>query len=327
VPTGLGDERPENHPAQGGEHVQALEQLTAPQLGYPVVKPDPEPVLDPLRVRLRPGRRGPAQCRVQRAVALPQNQSVLGPLVQVAVGDELQVDVHRRRPVQRDQQPRLPDVLATISESLDDEQLAALTTGRIDAGFLRAAAAPPGLQLETLLTEPLVAGLPADHRLARHSHIALSELAGEPFVFFPRRRSVLAYDEFIASCRAAGFSPAIVQEASGVSALALVAAGLGVTVVAGSYQALSLDGVRLVPVIGLQLTLQLAWAAGNTNTALPGFLETARQIAGQSLPARLLPGAVLVKDRPEDGGFATEPGSIDPCRAPAPQRNAELSSV
>jgi DNA-binding transcriptional LysR family regulator len=180
-----------------------------------------------------------------------------------------------------------PAIGVTISESFDDEQLAALTAGRIDAGFLRAAAAPPGLYLETLLTEPILAGLPAGHRLARHDRIALSELAGEPFVFFPRHRSVLAYDEFIASCRAAGFSPAIVQEASGISALGLVAAGLGVTVVAASYQALSLDGVRFVPVIGHQLTLQVAWAAGNTNTALPGFLETARQIAGQTIPARV----------------------------------------
>jgi DNA-binding transcriptional LysR family regulator len=175
-----------------------------------------------------------------------------------------------------------PAIGVTISESFDDEQLAALTAGRIDAGFLRAAAAPPALFLETLLTEPLLAGLPADHRLARHDRIALSELAGEPFVFFPRRRSVLAYDEFIAACRAAGFSPAIVQEASGISALGLVAAGLGVTVVAASYQALSLDGVRFVPVIGHELTLQVAWAAGNTNTVLPGFLDIARQIAGQT---------------------------------------------
>jgi DNA-binding transcriptional LysR family regulator len=183
-----------------------------------------------------------------------------------------------------------PAIGVTISESFDDEQLAALTAGRFDAGFLRAAAAPPGLHLETLLTEPVLAGLPAGHRLARHHRIDLADLAGEPFVFFPRHRSVLAYDEFIASCRAAGFSPAIVQEASGISALGLVAAGLGVTVVAASYQALSLDGVRFVPVIGHQLTLQVAWAAGNTNTALPGFLETARRIAGQTIPARLVPG-------------------------------------
>ena len=182
-----------------------------------------------------------------------------------------------------------PAIGVRISESFDDEQLAALTAGRIDAGFLRAAAAPPGIRLQTLLTEPVLAGLPADHRLARHDRIALSELAGEPFVFFPRHRSVLAYDEFIASCRAAGFSPAIAQEASGTSALGLVAAGLGVTIVAASYQALSLDGVRYVPVVGHQLTLQLAWAADNANTALAGFLETAHQIAGR--PTRPVPPA------------------------------------
>src|SRR6266550_3967744 len=152
-----------------------------------------------------------------------------------------------------------PAIEVTIGESFDDEQLAALAAGRIDAGFLRAAAAPPGIRLQTLLTEPVVAALPADHRLARHDRLALSELAGEPFVFFPRHRSALAYDEFIASCRVAGFSPAIVQEASGISALGLVAAGLGVTVVAASYQALSLDGIRFVPVIGHEVTLQVAW--------------------------------------------------------------------
>ena len=64
-----------------------------------------------------------------------------------------------------------PAIGVTISESFDDEQLAALTAGRIDAGFLRAAAAPPGLHLETLLIEPVLAGLPAGHRLARHNRI------------------------------------------------------------------------------------------------------------------------------------------------------------
>jgi len=183
-----------------------------------------------------------------------------------------------------------PAIGVTITESFDDEQLAALTAGRIDAGFLRAAAAPPGIRLETLLTEPVLAGLLADHWLVCHDRIALADLAGEPFVLFPRHRSVLAYDELIASCRAAGFSPAIVQEASGISALGLVAAGLGVTMVAASYQALSLEGVRFVPVMGHQLMLQVAWAAGNTNPALPGFLATTRQVAGHAITARLAPG-------------------------------------
>jgi DNA-binding transcriptional LysR family regulator len=186
-----------------------------------------------------------------------------------------------------------PAIGVTISEGLDDEQLAALAAGRSDAGLLRATAAPPGILLQTLLAEPVVAALPADHHLARYDRLALSELAGEPFVFFPRHRSTLAYDEFIASCRAAGFSPAIVQEASGISALGLVAAGLGVTVIAAAYQRLSVPGVRFVPLAGHHLTLQVAWAAGNTNTALPGFLQTARQAAAQATslpPANVPPG-------------------------------------
>jgi hypothetical protein len=59
---------------------------------------------------------------------------------------------------------------------------------------------------------------------------------------------------------------------------------------AASYQALSLEGVRFVPVVGHELTLQVAWAAGNTDTALPGFLATTRQIAAQIIGSPLVPG-------------------------------------
>lgn len=172
-----------------------------------------------------------------------------------------------------------PAIGVRISEDFDDEQLAALAAGRIDAGFVRATAAPAGIRLATLLTEPLLAGLPADHRLAHRDEVALAELADEDFVFFPRHRSVLAYDEFIASCRGAGFSPTIVQEAGGLAALGLVSAGVGVTVVAASYRSVSLDGVHFIPIIGQHLTLQLAWSADNTNPALSAFLETAREVA------------------------------------------------
>ena len=172
-----------------------------------------------------------------------------------------------------------PAIDLRISESFDDEQLTALAAGRLDAGFLRAAAVPAGIQLQTLLTEQLLVALPTDHRFAHHEQIALSELAADPFVFFPRHRSVQGYDEFIASCRAAGFSPNIVQEASGLTALGLVAAGLGVTVVAASYRAVSMTGVAFVPITGQQLSLHLAWSADNTNTALAGFLETTRRVA------------------------------------------------
>jgi hypothetical protein len=78
-----------------------------------------------------------------------------------------------------------------------------------------------------------------------------------------------------------------------------------VTVVAASYQALSPEGVRFVPVAGHQLTLQVAWAADNTNTALPAFLETARQVASQT-------------DRTVAAGLGDRALTTGPTTAPAP---------
>src|SRR5512144_925590 len=51
-------ERSEHTVAQEGDHVQRFEQLPPRQLGGRVVHPDPETVLDPLRIRLRVSRRG-----------------------------------------------------------------------------------------------------------------------------------------------------------------------------------------------------------------------------------------------------------------------------
>jgi hypothetical protein len=112
MPAGPRDERSEHHRPHGGEHVEAFEQLTAPELGSPVMDPDPEPVLDPLRIRLRPRRRDPSQRGVEGAVTLPEDQPVLDPLVKLAVSDEFQIDMNGRRSIQRDEQARFADVLA-----------------------------------------------------------------------------------------------------------------------------------------------------------------------------------------------------------------------
>ena len=113
MPAGAGDERSDHHRPRGGEHVEALEQLAAPELRGPVMDPDPEPVFDPLRIRLRPRRRGPSQRGVEGAVTLPEDQPVLDPLVKLAVADEFQVDMNGRRPIQGDEQARLADMLAS----------------------------------------------------------------------------------------------------------------------------------------------------------------------------------------------------------------------
>ncbi|WP_039938353.1 LysR family transcriptional regulator [Streptomyces himastatinicus] len=62
----------------------------------------------------------------------------------------------------------------------------ALTEGRLDLAFVSMPGPPPvGAQWKDVTTTPLDLVVPAGHRLADRSRVALGELAGEAFVDFP----------------------------------------------------------------------------------------------------------------------------------------------
>jgi DNA-binding transcriptional LysR family regulator len=107
----------------------------------------------------------------------------------------------------------------------------------------------PGLVVRHLLDDPYVAVLPADHLLADEVQVDLSALAGERWVDNDFARGWCRRN-LIEACHAAGFSPPFHVEAHDYStAIAFVAAGIGVTVLprlgAGHLPA----GVVAVPVI------------------------------------------------------------------------------
>lgn len=84
----------------------------------------------------------------------------------------------------------------------------------------------------------------------------------------------------IQACRAAGFSPQVVQEAtSAYTILGLVAAGAGVSVLADSYAARSGEDTVFVPITGSQTTLYLAWRGDDPSTARDNLIAVARRVA------------------------------------------------
>src|SRR4029078_9881039 len=86
------------------------------------------------------------------------------------------------------------------------------------------------LRAERVYAEPLVAALAETQPLAARQRLSLRSPAGEPFLLFPRPVGPAMWDDIIASCRAAGFSPRVVQEVAGWHTLAgLVGAGVGVS--------------------------------------------------------------------------------------------------
>jgi DNA-binding transcriptional LysR family regulator len=173
---------------------------------------------------------------------------------------------------------RYPQVALELTELLDDEQVCQLGEGQLDVGFVRVMPDTALLQSTVVLTEPLAAVLPADHALASRVSIDLAALAGEDFILWPRAEAVESYDEIIAACRLAGFSPRIVLASARAPAiLGLVAAGLGVSVLADSYRSLGRVGVRIVPLNGLTSTLRMVWSLDNLSPSLARFLDVVRE--------------------------------------------------
>ena len=117
---------------------------------------------------------------------------------------------------------------------------------------MRPLALPEALSVVELMHEPLVAVLSAKHPLASGSEegMYLSELALEPFVFFPRSYGSGLYAQLLTLARQAGFSPHFAQEAGeAMTIIGLVAAGLGVSVLPASYQRIRIDGVVYRPLL------------------------------------------------------------------------------
>lgn len=125
-----------------------------------------------------------------------------------------------------------PDVLPLVYEQQTGAQLESLRRGEIDVGILRTRGEQAGLTCHPLGAEPMVVVLPRDHPLAAKRVVPLAALAGEPFVYFPRRIAPDQFDTVVAACADSGFGPDIVHEAyDDHTSISLVASGLGVSLV------------------------------------------------------------------------------------------------
>jgi DNA-binding transcriptional LysR family regulator len=176
---------------------------------------------------------------------------------------------------------RHPGVALTLSEMSTAEQVEALRAGRIHLGLARAPVGDETLAAEPLADEPLVVALPVRHPLAAQRALALRALAHEPFVLFPRQPRPGWIDVVQDACRTAGFQPAVAQEALELStAVTLVAAGIGVTLVPSSAQALRLAGVVYRDLCSpAPVTRLLALhRADEPRPVVQRFLEVAREV-------------------------------------------------
>jgi DNA-binding transcriptional LysR family regulator len=173
-----------------------------------------------------------------------------------------------------------------VALSLDENSTPALANGvlgeTVDVAFIRPLLGEePGLVTEALFDEDVLAALPQGHRLAREKALRLTQLRAEPFVLFSRPFGSGLYDDIIAACQRAGFSPRIGQEASQITSIVnLVAAGLGVSLVPASMQQVHSVGVAYRPLLGdaPKARMSLAYRPDDTSATVRNMLQLAHAV-------------------------------------------------
>ncbi len=177
-----------------------------------------------------------------------------------------------------------PDVHLSLQEMSSSAVIEALLERRMQVGLLRPIALPDSIEVVELFRDPLMLVLPAAHPLAVDSDAGLSlvQLAGEPFVFFPRHYGTGLFDQLNELARAAGFTPHIAQEANeAMTIIGLVAAGMGVSMLPESFRRTRVDGVvyRTLLDPGATSAIWLARRRDERASQALAFVETVTRLA------------------------------------------------
>lgn len=181
---------------------------------------------------------------------------------QINIGFTNSVSLHSFLPaLLRNFREMFPAVSMHLEEESSSSLIDSIINEKNDIVFLRKPA-PISLGLKSLhvLDEPLILALPNNHPLAiRNDVIHLLDLEPYDFVLYRRLAGQDLFDNILASCYQAGFSPRIVQEAPRLtSSLNLIAAGIGLSIVPEAirdfwnqqiiYKALKADAPCIAPI-------------------------------------------------------------------------------
>jgi DNA-binding transcriptional LysR family regulator len=170
---------------------------------------------------------------------------------------------------------RFPLVHLDLREMPTGPQLAALHAGDIDIGFVREPWPDPALEIVTVMREPLRIAVNRGHPLAARPTLAVRDLAHEPFVLFPEELAPGLHAQVMALCRAAGFTPNVVEESRELyTSVSLVEAGLGVSILPASVEKLGWTGVRYRPIPSekAETRIAAAWRKDRRRPVVEAFM-------------------------------------------------------
>jgi DNA-binding transcriptional LysR family regulator len=137
-----------------------------------------------------------------------------------------------------------------------------LQEGLLDAAFIRLPCeSSKAFNLRVISTERMLIALPRQHPLSQAPAVALSALAAETLVIFPREVAPSLYELIVSACLRAGFSRHAFQQAPQItSSLGMVGAGCGVALVPASMHCVGNPQVSFCEIENNTLFTDVAFA-------------------------------------------------------------------
>lgn len=171
-----------------------------------------------------------------------------------------------------------PGVELTLVEDNSDRLIERVRSGAADLALIGTAGDPPhGLDALAIVTERLIAAVPAGHPLAKRQRATLADISAYPIVSMPEGTGIrTAFDQ---ACAANHIRPDIALQASAPAAIAdLAIRGLGIAILSESMviqyderlKAITLDEIK-TPAL-----LALIWRT-TTSPALRELLNHSRE--------------------------------------------------
>jgi DNA-binding transcriptional LysR family regulator len=184
----------------------------------------------------------------------------------------------------REFRERQPDAELQLRPLSSLQQIEAIRSGQLDAGFLFTMA---NIERELAQLEVdvlnLMLAVPKGHPLTKLKKVRLRDLTDTAFIWFPRRESPIYYDRLMHECFRGGLkSPHVVQEAvNEATILSLVSCRLGVAFVSSATRWRCPESVVLLPVVDLKLPLPFAivWRKDNASPLLAKLVADVRLLA------------------------------------------------
>ena len=162
------------------------------------------------------------------------------------------------------------------------QQFDALKAGHIDVGVGRILLDDPSIERLVLIEEPLVLVVPKGHVLAALPAVRLDDILAEPFILYPSKPRPSYADHILNLFAQHGYTPKVALETNELqTAVGLVAAGLGVTLVPGSVHRLHRDDIQYIRLDAPTFTspIMMSWLKTNDAPFLKEVIGLAKRNA------------------------------------------------